>query len=179
MRGILDAGISHGVVIMKANLLKSMVGIVLLGAACAANASTFTLPGSPLSPGDSGTFSALPGPGSFADNWDFTLTGPAGLGAAVISVESPTTRDITGLNLALYAGSTPVGVPLATGSSINLLSISGGPYDLYVTGDATGTKGGYYVGGVTTSPVPLPAAAWLLLSGLAGVGAMARRRRAA
>jgi hypothetical protein len=32
---------------------------------------------------------------------------------------------------------------------------------------------------VTMTVVPLPAAAWVLLSGLAGVGAMARRRTTA
>jgi hypothetical protein len=32
---------------------------------------------------------------------------------------------------------------------------------------------------ITTSPVPLPASAWLMLSGLVGLGVMARMRRAA
>jgi len=50
-------------------------------------------------------------------------------------------------------------------------------YDLVITGTATGILGGQYVGTVAASAVPLPAAAWLLLSGLVGIGAMARRRR--
>jgi hypothetical protein len=39
---------------------------------------------------------------------------------------------------------------------------------------------GYFAGGYQkTNVVPLPAAAWLLLSGVAGLGALARRRKAA
>ena len=43
-----------------------------------------------------------------------------------------------------------------------------------------GQHGGYYAGTVESasySPVPLPAAAWLLLSGLGGIAGVARRRR--
>jgi hypothetical protein len=46
----------------------------------------------------------------------------------------------------------------------------------WVTATSTGDVWGFRI--ADTSAVPLPAAAWLLLSGLSGIGAMARRRRA-
>ena len=44
----------------------------------------------------------------------------------------------------------------------------------------TNVTSGFFAGGYQhTNVVPVPAAAWLLLSGVAGLGALARRRRAA
>jgi hypothetical protein len=59
-----------------------------------------------------------------------------------------------------------------------LPSLAGGDnYKLVVFGDATAPLGGIFAGAVhVSSAVPIPAAAWLLLSGLVGVGTMARRR---
>ncbi len=66
---------------------------------------------------------------------------------------------------------------MVTGTSFTRSSLSNDNYDLQVSGDATGSLGGIYASAVAvTATVPLPAAAWLLLSGLAGTGAMARRR---
>lgn len=49
----------------------------------------------------------------------------------------------------------------------------GGSYTGFIAGDSN-YEGG--TGTFTATPVPLPAAAWLLLSGLAGMGLMGRRR---
>lgn len=46
--------------------------------------------------------------------------------------------------------------------------------------NSNGTPDGYHVAWFAgTTPVPLPASAWLLLTGLAGFGALSRRRRTA
>jgi len=46
-----------------------------------------------------------------------------------------------------------------------------------ISGVATSAGGGSYTAGIGVTAVPLPAALPLLLSGMAGLGAMARRRR--
>jgi hypothetical protein len=52
-----------------------------------------------------------------------------------------------------------------------------GEYVLQIAGVATSAGGGSYTAGIGVTAVPLPAAVPLLLSGMAGLGAMARRRR--
>jgi len=173
---------------MNTNVLKSMLGILVMGIAGYAHAAVYTLtdnnpPGPTLLSGDIANFSnSGPIGTNFNDNWFFGL-GQPGVGGLVTNVDvtvgSTTILDISPFTVNLYAesGGVPFGPVLATGTSFNVPSLPSGLYDLVITGTATGVLGGQYVGTVAASAVPLPAAAWLLLSGLAGVGAMARRRR--
>jgi hypothetical protein len=176
---------------MNTKLLKSMVGILVMGIAANAHATNYTLtlndstpPTMPtLSPGDTANFSNSVSPGAtFTDNWFFGLGGTGAGGSATniaVSVGPTYLLNISPFTVSLYSQSGGVIIPpaIVTGTSFNLPSLPSGLYDLVITGTATGTAGGQYAGAVAASAVPLPAAAWLLLSGIAGVGAMARRRK--
>jgi len=89
-----------------------------------------------------------------------------------------------------YVGPIPSALDFWT-TAINLGSTTGtvnalpsthldaGTYVLELRGNVTGSSGGAYSGTVHLGAptVPLPAAAWLLLSGLAGFTGIARRRK--
>ena len=70
----------------------------------------------------------------------------------------------------------------AGGSNVTALDLSGlleGAYKFDITGTASGIGIPVVALAASVVPVPLPAAAWLLISGLAGMGVVARRRRQA
>jgi hypothetical protein len=175
---------------MNTKRLKSMLVIAAMGIAGSAYATSLTLdnpPGLVLSPGDTvGISNFLPynliGSNSFTDNWDFQLASTSGVGDAIFNLVATPQSNISGLTANLYAVTGGVlGPVLATGTNFSLPSLavlpSGDYYDLVMKGTVTGSVGGGHGGTLSVaSPVP-PAAAWLLLSGLAGVGAMARRRK--
>jgi hypothetical protein len=80
---------------------------------------------------------------------------------------------------AIVSWSTPISGPgfSATVAVLPLTTLAPGTYVLEVRGNVTGSGGGSYAGtlNLTPAPVPLPAAAWLLISGLGFVGSLARR----
>jgi hypothetical protein len=63
-------------------------------------------------------------------------------------------------------------------TSFNSPTLTGGEYVLQIAGLAA-SGGGAFTGNLGVTAVPLPAALPLLLSGIAGLGALARRRRVA
>jgi hypothetical protein len=61
-------------------------------------------------------------------------------------------------------------------SALSDVMLGAGTYVLEVRGDVVGTSGGSYSGNLNLSPVPLPAALPLLLSGLGLLGGLVRKR---
>ncbi len=157
---------------------------------------TFTAPQSPTV--NLGT-SAV-GPYDFQDSYEFSVGSNAGGDVLAISLGLGQTFNIADLQLRLYditaaSSMTPVvGAPPAgssmvvpwtgpqpgqTGVTVAFSGVTAGhTYVLDVAGIANGSSGGTYVGqlNLQAAPVPLPAAAILLLSGLGGAAGFTRRR---
>jgi hypothetical protein len=116
-------------------------------------------------------------------------------GASISStLNEPTGFAITNFQERLYsyAGTAPIVGPVAgaldawtypagpsgTVAVLPTTFLATGNYVIEVRGDVTGTTGGSYSGTfqLSPAPVPLPAAAWLLVSGVGGLLGFARRR---
>jgi hypothetical protein len=81
---------------------------------------------------------------------------------------------------AIVSWTTPVTGTGASGlyTMISNQTLNPGTYVLQIRGTVTGSAGGSFAGVLNLAPVPLPAAAWLLVSGLGGLFATGRRRGA-
>jgi len=137
------------------------------------------------------------GPYDFQDSYRFTIGSAAAGDTMVASLGAGNTFNISNLQFRLYmvptsttapiVGGIPAGSTLitpwqgpASGSNqvtVEFSDIQAGTYILDVAGIANGSSGGTYVGQVNL--VPLPAPLLLLLSGMGGFAAFARRRAAA
>jgi hypothetical protein len=139
---------------------------------------------------------------SFQDTYEFSVSEAAGgdLLAVSLALQGPlqSNFNISNLQFRLYEvqPSTTPGLTIPTGSPIltgwqgisgndsgnaiqaNFSNLQSGTYFLDIAGTADGLSGGTYVGQLNLQPVPLPATVPLLLCGIAGLGAMLRRRKA-
>jgi hypothetical protein len=141
---------------------------------------------------------------NFQDNYEFTTpsSGPLVQGA-LLSFSLPSNIGLSGLEARIVATNAPSAAGLVGTSPITVVdgwtgmtpttsgtltlyqavlattALTGGTsYFLEVRGEAQASAASYS-GTVTFTPAPLPAAAWLLLSGLFGFGAVVRGKRAA
>ena len=130
---------------------------------------------------------------SFYDAFVFTVS-PSQTDSISSTINLGSTFDIDGSSfqerLYKYTGTAPIVGPVSGaydlwtapapgGGTVAVLPdtyLGAGTYVLEVRGDVTGTSGGGYSGTLQLTPVPLPAALPLLLSGLGALGVLRRRR---
>lgn len=125
----------------------------------------------------------------FADY--YFLTVPAGIAnGSTISIDLGAVLNIDNLHVNLFAGHATTLNPVALVSSVDTVAgpvnvsvladtfLAAGNYTLQVLGDVVGSAGASYGGtlNLVPSPVPVPAAVWLLGSALTSVVVTGRRK---
>jgi hypothetical protein len=163
--------------------------------------TAFTVPGSAFYGNTFGaptpSISGSPAPGyGFYDDFDFSIPVGAATDSITSTINLGNLLTISNLQVRLYslAGNAPpvlgapVGgaieawsTPISSGpltGTVEVLNttLSAGTYVLEVRGNATGLAGGSYSGTLQVSPVPVPAALPLMLSGIGLLGGLARKR---
>lgn len=142
--------------------------------------------------------SSVSGPDPFYDDYVFMVDSGAA-SSVTATVDLGTMLNIDDLDVKLYSvsngyvywaeGAAPSGVLAvyqatissdanSTTATLANINLAAGTYVLQISGAAAGTSGGVYSGLLSIQPVPLPAAGWLLLTGLLGLGVIGRRQDA-
>lgn len=123
-------------------------------------------------------------PGVFTDTFNFSISTVSDLAASAtnhpLSFGSLNLMDISGFSMSIFDSSGLISGPAGSGISLAGLSLpAGSSYYAEVSGTATGLSGGAYSVAMLALPVPVPAAVWLLGSGLIGLIGVARRKKQA
>jgi len=127
----------------------------------------------------------------FYDEYVFSIS-EALVNSIATTISLGTDLKIDNLHASLFSNST-LSSPLTTGSSsqfnvgnelgtavtLSNLVLQPGIYVLQVSGLVSGVVGGSYSGvlNIAPAPVPLPASAWMLVSGIGALTSLLRRRR--
>lgn len=169
---------------MKINKIAGALALVagLTAISSTALADTYYDVG-PLTPGiinSTPAFNPIPG-GPFTDTFKFNLTSASDVSLSLndfpVSLFSFTL--LKNENIFLSLNNETIG----TGQSMTVHNLATGIYYAVVTGNATGSGwnglSGLYSVSMLAQPVPVPAAAWLLGSGLIGLVAVGRRKEPA
>lgn len=166
---------------MKKTLTMIAPAILALGVVSTAQAATVTTKPVTLTQNGSVLQGTLAGKVGYAT--DFTFTVNKALKDVNVSIASSTPFTSTA-TISLFQGTT-----LLFKENMNILpgvtafdfsdktKLVAGSYDILVSG--SGSKNNIYSGSLKVSPVPLPAALPMFGGALLGLGALARRRKAA